>query len=340
LIRIKNALYLAISLLAFSCKDEIAEPVSGFQGLSYPDYFPKPHYQFVNNKLTEAGHSLGRELFFDPILSSDSSISCGSCHSQPHAFSDHNGAFSVGVNQKKGDRNAPPIFNLAWSPNFMWDGGVNHLEIMPLSPIINPLEMNETISNVLVKLNRHSGYKQKFKSAFGKEIIDDQMLFYALTQYQGTIVSASSRYDAMRKGEISFTTDEQAGYQLYQTHCSNCHTEPLFTDFTYRNNGIDTNFTDLGRGRITQNTADNGKFKVPSLRNIELTYPYMHDGRFFTIDMVLDHYSEGIKSSATIDGSLSKNKNFSQVEKKQIITFLYSLTDYTLLSNRFYARPK
>lgn len=337
----KKILFLILVATFFiGCKDEVSEPKSDFQGLSYPDYFPKPHYEFKNNPLTAAGHSLGRELFFDPILSSDSSISCGSCHSQPHAFSDHNGAFSEGVNQRKGNRNAPPVFNLAWSPNFMWDGGVNHIEIMPLSPIINPLEMNETILNVLKKLNRHKDYRQKFKTAFGKDSIDDQMLFYAITQYQGTIVSAGSRYDAMRKGELIFTTDEQAGYDLYKTHCANCHVEPLFTDFSYRNNGLDTAFLDLGRGRITLNPSDNGKFKVPSLRNVELTYPYMHDGRFFTIDMVLDHYSSGLKASSTLDGSLTNNKNFSPLEKKQIIAFLYSLTDYTLLSSKFYAKPR
>jgi len=333
-------LFILPSVFIFGCKAEESKPADDFQGLSYPKYFPEPTYRFTNNKLSKEGHSLGRDLFFDPILSSDSSISCGSCHSQPHAFSDHNGAFSTGVNQKQGNRNAPPIFNLAWSNSFMWDGGINHIEIMPLSPIINPLEMNESIVNVLAKLNRSSYYKQKFKDAFGKDVIDDQMLFYALTQYQGTIVSAGSRYDGMRKGELTLTAEEEAGYQLYKIHCSQCHVEPLFTDNTFRNNGLDSVFNDLGRGLITQNVADNGKFKVPSLRNVELTYPYMHDGRFFTIDMVLDHYSHGIIKSSTLDPSLSTAKNFNSLEKKQIIAFLYSLTDYSLLSNTFYSRKR
>jgi len=323
-----------------SCKEsEEKVTTTEFKGLEYPSYFKTPHYLFTKNVLTAEGVSLGRDLFYDPILSLDSTISCGSCHTQTHGFADHNGSLSEGIQKRLGNRNAPSVFNLAWNTSFMWDGGINHLEIMPLAPITNPVEMDESIPNVLMKLNRHSGYKQKFKKVFGKEVIDDQMMFYALAQFQGTIVSASSKYDMMRQGKASFTSDEHAGYLLFQTNCAACHSEPMFTDYSFRNNGLDTIFKDAGRGKITLDSKDSGKFKVPSLRNVELTYPYMHDGRFFTLELALDHYITGIKASATRDDLLKNPIKLNASEKAQLIDFLKTLTDYEMMGNPLYSKP-
>jgi len=336
--------FFILSLLVISinsCKDDsITEPSTEFKGLNYPSYFGLPHYNFTSNPLTAKGVQLGRELFYDPILSIDSTISCGSCHSQTHAFADHNGGFSEGVNQAKGNRNAPAIFNLAWNTSFMLDGGINHIEIMPLAPIVNPLEMNETISNVLLKLNRHRDYPTKFYEVFGKKTIDDQMLFYAITQFQGTIISDGSKYDMVQQGKSIYTIEENAGYQLFKTHCSSCHKEPLITDNSFRNNGLDTIFNDLGREKITQLAEDRGKFKVPSLRNVELTYPYMHNGSFFTLESVIDHYTDGIKLSPTLDPRLSSRIKLTGAEKFQLVSFLKTLTDYTLLSNPNLTKPR
>lgn len=339
-IRMRQALF-ALTLIFFfvSCKKETElTPVDDW-GFKKPAYFPEPVYKFQNNEQTRLRFELGRDLFYDPILSLDNTISCASCHSQTHGFADHNGAFSTGVGGTLGTRNSPSISNLAWYPSFMWDGGVNHIEIFSASPITNPLEMHETIANVLVKLNGNAKYKQKFKAAYDVDEITDQKMLKALAQYMAMVVSANSKYDQYRKGEVALTADEMSGLNLFNAKCASCHTEPLFTDFSFRNNGLDEMFADLGRGAITQNPADNGKFKVPSLRNVELTYPYMHDGRFFTMEKVLDHYISGVKQSGTLDASLTTGIPMTTLEKQQIIKFLRTLTDYELLADPLLSEP-
>jgi cytochrome c peroxidase len=301
--------------------------------LNYPDYFPAPVYQFNNNALQKDRFELGKKLFFDKNLSSNGSISCASCHSQAHAFADHNVSFSAGVGNQLGDRNSPSIANMIWSPSFMWDGGVNHIEVFSVAPLTNPVEMNETMLNVVNKLNSSSEYKNLFKKAYNLDVITDQVLLRALTIYMSMIVSADSRYDQYRQGKISLSTEEMSGLNLFRQKCASCHTEPLFTNYSFRNNGLDSVFSDLGRGRITNNPIDYGKFKVPSLRNVELTYPYMHDGRFWNLEEVLDHYAHGIVTSNTLDPILSSPMSLTDTEKEQIIKFLKTLTDWTLISN-------
>ena len=331
---------LAVSVL-FSCKkkEEELKPLTDDWGFKKPSYFPDPVYTFANNKQTKLRFELGHDLFYDPILSLDNSISCASCHSQTHAFADHNGAFSTGVGGTTGIRNSPSISNLAWYPSFMWDGGVNHIETFSVAPITNPLEMKETIANVLVKLNADPKYKAKFKSAYDVDEITDQKMLQALSQYMAMVISADSKYDQYRRGEKSLAANESAGLELFRSKCASCHTEPLFTDFSFRNNGIDETFADLGRATITQDPADNGKFKVPSLRNVELTYPYMHDGRFFTMAQVLDHYSTGVHQSVTLDASLSGGIPLTADEKSKIIAFLRTLTDYTMMADPLLSEP-
>lgn len=322
----------ATGSLLVSCnkpKIEKAEP----WGFNYPSYFPAPVYNFTGNALNYDRYTLGRALFYDPVLSSDSTVSCASCHEQPHAFAGHNLPLSTGVNGLLGTRNSPALFNLAWSPSFMWDGGINHIEVMPVAPITNPVEMNETMANVITKLQASERYRALFKKAYGSSEITDQKLLKAFAQYLCMIISDGSKYDRVKRGETSFSDTELAGYNLFVQKCSQCHTEPLFTDHQYRNNGLDATFADEGRALITQLSEDLGKFKVPSLRNVELTYPYMHDGRFYTLHQVLDHYTSGIQQSATLDPLLTNGIALSNTEKQQLIAFLKTLTDYELLNN-------
>jgi len=321
---------LLVLVIVVGCRKDKVEQIVPF-GFEAPDYFPEVQYSFENNDVTQKRFALGKKLFFDPILSSDNTISCASCHAQVHAFADHNVALSTGVEGRLGKRNSPSIANMAWSPSFMWDGGVNHIEIFSLAPITDTNEMNETMSNVIDKLNALPKYRNHFKKAYGVDEINDQVLFRALTNYMMMIVSDNSKYDQWIKGQTDLTQEEHAGRELFEEKCSSCHSGALQTDYSFRNNGLYATFEDLGRGRITLDAADNGKFKVPSLRNAMLTYPYMHDGSIYSIRDVLDHYAGGIVSSPTLDESLTNGIPMTETEKDQIVAFLETLTDYELL---------
>ena len=328
------SIVLMVLTTVVGCRKDKIQHIVPF-GFDAPDYFPEDQYSFENNEITQVRFTLGKKLFFDPILSSDNTISCASCHAQVHAFADHNVALSAGVEGRLGKRNSPSIANMAWSPYFMWDGGVNHIEIFPLAPITDTNEMNETMSNVIDKLNAISAYKKHFKTAYGVEEVNDQVLFRALTNYMMMIVSDNSKYDKWIKGETELSGVENAGRLLFEEKCSSCHSGALQTDYSFRNNGLYATFEDLGRGRITLDEADNGKFKVPSLRNVMLTYPYMHDGSIFTIRDVLDHYDEGIVLSPTLDETLTNGIPMTESEKDKIIAFLETLTDYELMGQNW-----
>lgn len=296
-----------------------------------PSHFPEQQYNFEGNQYTYQRFALGKRLFFDPVLSSDNTVSCASCHAQVHAFADHNVALSSGVEGRLGRRNSPSIANLAWSPAFMWDGGVNHIEIFSVAPITDTNEMNETMLNVVNKLNADPSYVSQFKEAYDVDEVNDQAMLRALTVYMMMIVSDQSKYDKWVRGQTTLTAQEEAGRALFEQKCSACHSGGLQTDYSYRNNGLDAVFNDLGRGGITNLAEDNGKFKVPSLRNVALTYPYMHDGRFQTLEAVLDHYESGISQSQSLDPILTNGVPMTAEEKTQIIAFLETLTDYELL---------
>jgi cytochrome c peroxidase len=323
--------------IVISCKKDLIENTFVF---NYSSSFPAPVYNVNEHDFSYNKFNLGRTLFYDKILSVDSTISCSSCHEQPHAFAGHSGAFSEGVNGQIGNRNSPSIANAAWIPKFMWDGGINHMEVMPIGPITNPIEMHETIENVLIKLKRSTKYQTLFKKAFGNETITDQKMLQGLSAFMAMIVSDQSKYDKVMRGETSFSSTEQTGFDLFNQKCSSCHSGPLFTDYSFKNNGLDQLFSDIGRGLITQNVLDNGKFKTPSLRNVELTYPYMHDGRFYNLTQVLDHYSNGIQQSSTLDPSLQNGIPLTSSEKTALIAFLKTLTDYELLTNRWLGEPR
>jgi len=308
--------------------------------LVIPQGWPNPGYNFSTNTLTKEGFILGRKLFYEKRLSRNNTISCGSCHQQFAAFShlDHN--VSHGIDGLLGNRNAPGLYNLAWHTNFMWDGGVNHIEVQPLAPINNPVEMDESISNVIAKLQSDAEYRQMFKNAFGTETITSQLIFKAITQFQGIMVSNNSKYDKYKRGETSLTASEANGLTVFQQKCNSCHAAPLFSNFDYINNGLDVNFSkDAGRAKITMAPTDSGKFKVPSLRNVYLTRPYMHDGRFETLDQVLNHYASGVKSSATLHPQLVGGIALSNQEKQDIIAFLKTLSDYTFIQDKRFADP-
>lgn len=322
-------------LLVSSCQKDpiISNPVPSQLELDFPSYFPQPHYQFITNILSKDRVVLGKELFYDPILSSDSSVSCASCHKQINAFSDAGNSFSFGVNHAVGTRNSPTIFNMIWNTSFMADGGINHIEIMPLAPLTVENEMNEDMNNIMLKLQRSTKYQYLFHEAFGENSINAKNFFYSLAQFMGTIISANSKYDEFREGKVSYTSEESKGYQLFLTHCNSCHQEPLFTNYSFQNNGIDSVFSDAGRQRITLDENDLGKFKVPTLRNLQYTAPYMHNGSFSTIEDVVQHYSDQIIESNTLAPILKGGFKLNQDEKNNLIAFLKTLNDPTLLSN-------
>ena len=339
-----------VLFFAISCRRDYPIPENKedapLYGISFsvPPGWPQPVYDFSNNPLTPEGFALGRKLFFETRLSKDNSISCGTCHQQFAAFANSAHDVSHGIYGLLGTRNAPGLFNQNWLPTFMWDGGINHLEVQPLAPITNPIEMDETMNGVITKLRADFSYRADFQDAFGDTAINSQRIFKAFAQFMGMLVSSNSKYDKIMRGEsgVSFSADEQAGYQLFQSKkCNSCHVPPLFSDYSYRNNGLPVNptYNDSGRANITGLANDKFKFKVPSLRNIEVSSPYMHDGRFQSLSQCLDHYSNGISSYPNLDTLLTNGISLSAQEKNQLIAFLKTLTDPTFLNDPRFRSP-
>jgi cytochrome c peroxidase len=306
-----------------------------------PPGFPQPVYSFAANPLSKEGVEYGRRLFYEGRLSRDGHFPCSSCHQQFAAFATYAHDLSHGFNDKFTMRNTPGLANLVWSPSFHWDGGINHLEVQPLAPLTASNEMAESLENVLLKLNQDPEYRKMNAAAFGTPEITSQSMLKALTQFMVMMVSANSRYDQMKRGELEFTPEEQRGYDLFKNKCATCHPDPLFTDHTFRNTGLAANSRnrDSGRDRITNNPSDAYKFKVPSLRNVELTSPYGHDGRFPTLSSVLDHYRFKIGNEPLIDPLLRGGIPLDEGQKGVLITFLRSLTDRDFVSNETFRDP-
>ena len=307
-----------------------------------PVNWPKPSYDFAKNPLSKTKIELGRALFYDPILSRDNTISCASCHSQYTAFTHVDHALSHGIDDKIGTRNSPALMNLAWQKLFMWDGAVNHLDVQALAPISNPLEMGETIEHVVSKLQKSKFYPKLFYEAFGDSLITGQRVLKTISQFMLTLVSANSKYDSVMRKQSVFNEQQNKGYTLFKKNCASCHAEPLFTTNDFRNNGLplDTTLKDFGRYAITKNSADSLKFKVPTLRNIEFSYPYMHDGRFKRLSEVLNHYTLGVTKSKTLAKELQDPILLNSNEKVDIIAFLLTLTDKSFLFNPDFTYPK
>lgn len=307
-----------------------------------PDNWPKPVYDFEKNPLNDKVIALGRKLFYDPILSLDNTISCSSCHLSFTAFTHVDHSLSHGIGDSIGTRNSPVLINLAWNKHFMWDGAVNHIDVQALAPISHPAEMGESIENVILKLNSDSKYQKLFKDAFGSDEILSKQLLKALAQFQLTLISANSKYDKVKRKEAEFTKQEKSGYKLFKKHCASCHAEPLFTSGEFANNGlpIDSNLNDIGRAKITLNDKDKYKFKIPTLRNIEFSFPYMHDGRFKSLNDVLDHYISGISNTENLSPQLINGIKLSSEDKVDIIAFLLTLSDKEFLFNPDFQFPR
>ena len=324
--------------------------------LEVPDWLPAPDIP-ADNPLTREGVALGRRLFYDPILSVDNTISCASCHQQEKAFTDGL-AVSKGVDGREGTRSAMSLVNLAYNvKGFFWDGRSETLEEQALIPIEDHREMNESWPSVENKLRDHADYPELFRGAFGidrKSEISRDLVVKAVAQFERTLISANSRYDRIAWLNEGWPTDsEERGRQLFfvepfqqlDNHpgCSHCHGVPFFTDNLFKNNGLDSvanlqDFKDLGRGEVVGNLYDNGKFRVPTLRNVALTAPYMHDGRFSTLEEVLDQYSTGGHGVENEDANI-QSFTLTEQNKKDLVAFLHMLTDTAFLKNPAFSNP-
>ena len=355
-----NAIILFIIFTTFvsSCKknQEAVNPVPSpyilkYEGLPIPDIAD-------DNPLTIEGVELGRMLFYEKALSKDGTMSCASCHVQANAFAD-TAKFSIGVEGLPGKRQAMAVFNMAWNVNeFFWDGRAHLLRDQSILPIQDMLEMNETLENVVLKLNQNKDYVKRFKQAFDNAEISEFNISLALEQFMNAIVSNKSKYDQFLANQTLLTPAEERGRKLFFSpfdpsnastsgaNCSICHGGPNFENDSYMNNGLDEfqNLADVGREAVTNNPLAKGAFKVPSLRNIELTPPYMHDGRFKTLLEVIEHYDSGVQYSLSLNPTLASIQNnsglmLSEQDKLDLINFLKTLTDYELTNNPNYADP-
>jgi cytochrome c peroxidase len=348
-----------IVAIFISCrKDKIGYTPTPYE-LEIPSHFPSMIIP-ENNPMTKEGVSLGRMLFYEERLSGDNSMSCATCHAPENSFTDPN-QFSTGIDGIAGTRNSMALINLGWQKFFFWDGRAKSLEEQILEPIPNPLEMHQKWKDAVSKLQQDVEYRNMFYKAFGEEGIDSIKVSKAIAQFIRTMISGSSMFDVMYKFEnslplnsvdqsilSSISPEDWAGYDLFKSlngaDCLHCHSGILMHINKFSNNGLDATFTDLGRGAITGSSNDMGRFKIPTLRNIALTAPYMHDGRFGTLDEVIEHYSSEVVSSPTIDPLMehlsSGGVQLDSQEKYLLKKFLMTLTDYSFINNPEFQDPK
>lgn len=324
--------------------------------LTYPQHIVAPLLP-LDNPLTVAKVELGRMLFHEQKLSGDESMSCATCHLQSAAFTD-TAKLSVGIRGLEGHRNAMSVFNMAWNDNgFFWDGRAELLRHQSLLPIQDSLEMDETLAGAAAKLSAEEIYQHAFIRAFGDDEITAERMALAMEQFMLTITSFNSKYDRYLAGMESLTDSELRGLELFNTEyneffpefsgadCQHCHGGPNFSNNQYMNNGLDeeSEMTDIGRMAVTENPSHLGQFKVTSLRNIALTAPYMHDGRFNTLEEVIDHYNEGLHASSTLDPALAATMStglmLTAQDKEDLINFLHTLTDEQLAQETDYSSP-
>lgn len=315
--------------------------------LEIPSNFPKFNLP-EDNPMTVEGIALGKKLFYEKRLSGDLTQSCGSCHRSANAFSD-TGAVSVGIDGLSGNRSAMPIINLLWAESLFWDGRSESMEDQALGPVVNPIEMHETWPNAVAKLQDDPYYPAMFLKAFGTDDIDSNLVAKAISQFERTMISGNSKFDKYWRNEVGLTDQELAGFDLFMIEgpidgnpngadCFHCHDQPLFTDNLFHNNGLDieSDWTDMGRYDVTNNPLDKAKFKTPTLRNLVFTAPYMHDGRFKTLEEVIDFYNTGGHVSSTLD-PLMKNPDtgllLSDEAKANLLAFLLTLTDSSFIEN-------
>ena len=307
-----------------------------------PSNFPPLAYDLTNNPPTQKGFELGKKLFYEGRLASDGIVSCGFCHIQEDAFTHHGHSLSHGVNDAIGTRNTPSIQNLGYQTGFMYDGATTHLDLQPIIPFTSPIEMNGDFSKAITMMKGDADYQKLFRLAFADGQINSENMLKALGQFMVMVTSSNSRFDKYRRNETGGILSQQEldGYAIFNQKCATCHATDLLTDNSFRNNGLPVNplINDVGRFRVSQLAQDLHKFKVPSLRNVEKTSPYMHDGRFFTLEGVLEHYNSGVENSATLDPILRSNGRLgialTTTEKMQLIAFLKTLTDTQYLTDK------
>ncbi len=334
----------SVTLLSYglgSCrKNEQQNHLLGLQQV-IPSGFPDPVYKFADNPLSKEGFELGRKLFYDGRLSIDGVHPCSSCHQQIAGFGTYEHDRSHGVYNSHTLRNAPVLFNLAWSNSFHWDGEFNSLKEEAAQPINGHVEMGESFQGVISKLQDDSEYRKMFKEVFRYPFIKPEYILQSLAQFTGYLVSADSKYDRYKNGATTFTIQEESGYQLFKAKCAICHKEPLFTDYSYHNIGlpIDNGLQDYGKIRMTGKKEDSLKFKVPTLRNVNISSNYMHDGRFNTLAQCLNHYRTGVQQSTTLDPLLINGISLTNAETADIIVFLKTLTDSSFLKDPRFANP-
>jgi cytochrome c peroxidase len=309
---------------------------------SVPSNFPDLKYDISLNPPTEKGFELGKKLFYDGRLASDGLVSCGFCHLQENAFTHHGHTVSHGVDDALGTRNAPSIQNLAFQSVYMYDGAASHLDLQPIIPLTSNIEMNGDLNAILAMMKADKTYKLLYKESFADGAVSIENMLKALSQFMVMLTSSNSKFDHYRRNETggTFSDEETAGYTIFKAKCASCHATDLMTDDSFRNNGLAINplINDVGRYRVTELVQDYYKFKVPSLRNVEMTAPYMHDGRFGSLESVLNHYSSGVVKSNTLDPILQQNGqlgiSLSTTEKGQLIAFLKTLTDNQYLTDK------
>jgi cytochrome c peroxidase len=334
--------------------------------LTYPAYFGNRVNIPADNPLTVEGVALGRRLFYEKRLSANNSVSCGTCHLQSRAFTDGR-RFSIGFDGIPTRRNAMSLANVLWIRNFFWDGRAPSLETQAVTPLTDPHEMGQSLDSSAVKLLQAGSYTAAFTAAFGSAGITPQRIVQAIAQFERTLISADAPYDRYLRGEYRFTPEENLGYQLFfgggglpasaipgaanspvrSLGCGNCHGGARLLTETYHNNGLDSVFAvDSGRQAVTGMVYDRGRFRVVTLRNIALTAPYMHDGRFATLPEVLDHYSGHLKGGVTLSPTLRDTTgrpillHLTDVEKKALLAFLNTLTDSTFITDPRFSDPK
>lgn len=350
-------LFVGIILLA-SCKKEVVEYEPTPYQLEIPSHFPQMIIP-ADNPMTVEGVELGRHLFYETRLSLDNSISCASCHSPQNAFSDPR-VLSLGVNGTPGNRHSMALVNLGWQKFLFWDGRARSLEQQILEPVPNPVEMHLDWKVAATRIENDLFYKRMFQKAYGTHYIDSTLISKAIAQFLRTMISGDSKYDVLyklannvpltAKDQLlnqSISIEERAGYDLFMSlngaDCLHCHNGPLMQVQIMSNNGLDAVHTDIGFGKVTGNANDNGKFKVPTLRNIALTAPYMHDGRFSSLEQVIDHYSSGIQISPSIDPlieyAFQGGVQLDSYQKQLLKKFLLTLTDSSFATNPKFAAP-
>jgi len=329
-------IYLGLALfVSAGCSNDppLMAPYNQPVGLDLPAHFPKADIP-DDNPLTQARVILGERLFHDVILSRDLTLSCASCHKGNLAFTDGKPK-AIGIRNQVGIRNAPPIFNMAFTPSFNWDGGAVSLELQALVPIQSHIELDMDLNTLVDRLKAHPEYPTLFQRAFGEGGVSQSGILYALAAYQRTLISANSAYDRYLQGESNaLTPQELRGMVIFngeKAECFHCHNGVMFTDFTFQNNGLYDEYADPGRFNVTANPLDIGKFKVPTLRNIAFTAPYMHDGSIATLEDVIEHYASGGKAHPN-KSPLVRQFTLTAQEKADLLAFLNALSDHEFVA--------